>query len=162
MHRSMPRLISFLAALAVVLASAHAGVPDSLRRSPTSPSGRGGVWVVRDSTPGVVWKSATYSGGVYGSQVVNLLDIEAVIDVISKGGAQSWQMENRAKTMNAGKFDFGFAVEWMRKDLGIVLDEARSNGAQMPVTALVDQFYAEVEALGGKRWDTSSLIARLK
>jgi 3-hydroxyisobutyrate dehydrogenase len=89
------------------------------------------------------------------------LDTEAVIDVISKGAAQSWQMENRHKTMAAGKFDFGFAVEWMRKDLGIALDEARRNGSQLPLTALVDQFYAEVVAMGGKRWDTSSLIARL-
>ena len=90
------------------------------------------------------------------------LDGEAVIDVISRGAAQSWQMENRHKTMLAGKFDFGFAVEWMRKDLGIALDEARRNGAQLPVTALVDQFYADVEAMDGRRWDTSSLIARLK
>lgn len=90
------------------------------------------------------------------------MDVEAVIDVISKGAAQSWQMENRYKTMNAGKFDFGFAVEWMRKDLGIALDEARENGARLPVTALVDQFYADVQALGGGRWDTSSLIARLE
>jgi 3-hydroxyisobutyrate dehydrogenase len=90
------------------------------------------------------------------------MDIEAVIEVISKGAAQSWQMENRYKTMNAGKFDFGFAVDWMRKDLSIVLDEARNNGAQLPLTALVDQFYAEVQAMGGKRWDTSSLLARLE
>jgi 3-hydroxyisobutyrate dehydrogenase len=90
------------------------------------------------------------------------MDIEAVIDVISKGAAQSWQMENRYKTMNAGKFDFGFAVDWMRKDLSIVLDEARSNGAKLPLTALVDQFYAEVQAMGGRRWDTSSLLARLE
>ncbi|PPD16676.1 MAG: oxidoreductase [Methylobacterium sp.] len=90
------------------------------------------------------------------------LDIEAVLDVISKGAAGSWQMENRGKTMNAGKFDFGFAVDWMRKDLGIVLDEARKNGAHLPVTALVDQFYSEVQKMGGKRWDTSSLIARLE
>ena len=90
------------------------------------------------------------------------LDPLAVVDVISKGAAQSWQMENRAATMNEGKFDFGFAVEWMRKDLRIALAEARANGAQLPVTALVDQFYADVERLGGKRWDTSSLIARLK
>jgi 3-hydroxyisobutyrate dehydrogenase len=89
------------------------------------------------------------------------MDIEAVIDVISKGAAQSWQMENRYKTMNAGKFDFGFAVDWMRKDLGIVLEEARSNGAKLPLTALVDQFYADVQAMGGNRWDTSSLLARL-
>jgi 3-hydroxyisobutyrate dehydrogenase len=89
------------------------------------------------------------------------LDIEAVLDVISKGAAGSWQMENRGKTMNQGKFDFGFAVDWMRKDLSIVLGEARKNGAQLPVTALVDQFYAEVQRMGGNRWDTSSLIARL-
>ena len=90
------------------------------------------------------------------------LDVEAVIEVISKGAAQSWQMENRYKTMVAGQFDFGFAVDWMRKDLSIVLDEARRNGAQVPVTALVDQFYADVQAMGGNRWDTSSLIARLE
>lgn len=90
------------------------------------------------------------------------LDIAAVMDTISKGAAQSWQMENRWKSMDAGKFDFGFAVDWMRKDLGIVLDEARSNGASLPVTAAVDQFYADVQKMGGQRWDTSSLIARLK
>ncbi len=90
------------------------------------------------------------------------LDPLAVVDVISKGAAQSWQMENRSATMVEGKFDFGFAVEWMRKDLRITLSEARANGAQLPVTALVDQFYADVERMGGKRWDTSSLIARLK
>ncbi|HVY20525.1 MAG TPA: NAD(P)-dependent oxidoreductase [Bauldia sp.] len=90
------------------------------------------------------------------------LDVEKVVGVISKGAAQSWQMENRYKTMDAGKFDFGFAVDWMRKDLAIALDEARTNGAKLPVGALVDQFYAEVQALGGKRWDTSSLIARLE
>ncbi len=90
------------------------------------------------------------------------LDMPLVLDVIGKGAAQSWQMDNRGKTMLQGKFDFGFAVDWMRKDLGLVLDEARRNGAQMPVTALVDQFYAEVQALGGNRWDTSSLIARLR
>ncbi|OLP43398.1 NAD(P)-dependent oxidoreductase [Rhizobium oryziradicis] len=90
------------------------------------------------------------------------LDIEKVVEVISKGAAGSWQMENRHKTMNAGKYDFGFAVDWMRKDLGIVLNEAKNNGASLPVTALVDQFYAEVQKLGGKRWDTSSLLARLE
>ena len=90
------------------------------------------------------------------------MDIEAVIDVISKGAAQSWQMENRYKTMNAGKFDFGFAVDWMRKDLSIALAEARANGSKLPLTALVDQFYADVQAMGGNRWDTSSLIARLE
>jgi 3-hydroxyisobutyrate dehydrogenase len=89
------------------------------------------------------------------------LDIEAVIDVISKGAAGSWQMENRGKTMNEGRFDFGFAVDWMRKDLAICLAEARKNGASLPATALIDQFYAEVQTMGGKRWDTSSLIARL-
>jgi 3-hydroxyisobutyrate dehydrogenase len=90
------------------------------------------------------------------------LDIEAVLDVISKGAAGSWQMENRGKTMNAGKFDFGFAVDWMRKDLDICLAEARRNGAHLPVTALVDQFYSEVQKMGGNRWDTSSLVARLE
>ena len=89
------------------------------------------------------------------------LDTQAVIDVISKGAAQSWQMENRHATMVAGKFDFGFAVDWMRKDLGICLAEARRNGAHLPVTALVDQFYSQVQKMGGGRWDTSSLIARL-
>ena len=90
------------------------------------------------------------------------LDMEAVVEVISKGAAGSWQMENRHKTMIAGKFDFGFAADWMRKDLGICLDEAKRNGALLPVTALVDQFYAEVQKLGGGRWDTSSLIARFQ
>ncbi len=90
------------------------------------------------------------------------LDIEAVLEVISKGAAGSWQMENRGKTMNAGKYDFGFAVDWMRKDLSICLDEARRNGATLPVTAIVDQFYGEVQRMGGKRWDTSSLLARLQ
>jgi 3-hydroxyisobutyrate dehydrogenase-like beta-hydroxyacid dehydrogenase len=89
------------------------------------------------------------------------LDPAAVVDVISKGAAQSWQMENRWQTMVADKFDFGFAVEWMRKDLRICLQEARNNGAELPVAALVDQFYADVEGMGGRRWDTSSLIARL-
>jgi 3-hydroxyisobutyrate dehydrogenase len=89
------------------------------------------------------------------------LDIEKLVATISKGAAQSWQMENRYKTMAADKFDFGFAVDWMRKDLDICLNEARRNGANLPVTALVDQFYAEVQKMGGKRWDTSSLIARL-
>jgi len=90
------------------------------------------------------------------------LDPAAVVEVISKGAAQSWQMDNRSATMIEGRFDFGFAVEWMRKDLAITLDEARRNGAHLPVTALVDQFYGEVQALGGRRWDTSSLIARLE
>jgi 3-hydroxyisobutyrate dehydrogenase-like beta-hydroxyacid dehydrogenase len=90
------------------------------------------------------------------------LDIEKVIDTISKGAAQSWQMENRWKTMVEGKFDFGFAVDLVRKDFALVFDEARRNGAELPVTALVDQFYAEVQAMGGNRWDTSSLIALLE
>ncbi|MGO4350907.1 NAD(P)-dependent oxidoreductase [Rhizobium sp. RAF36] len=90
------------------------------------------------------------------------LDIEKVVDVISKGAAGSWQMENRHKTMNQGKYDFGFAIDWMRKDLDIVLTEARRNGAKLPVTALVDQFYGDVQAMGGNRWDTSSLLARLE
>jgi 3-hydroxyisobutyrate dehydrogenase len=87
--------------------------------------------------------------------------MEAVVDVISKGAAGSWQMENRYKTMIAGEFDFGFAVDWMRRDLGICLDEARNNKSQLPVAALVDQFYSRVQAKGGGRWDTSSLIALL-
>ena len=90
------------------------------------------------------------------------LDMKRVLDVISKGAAQSWQMENRGVTMIDDKFDFGFAVDWMRKDLGLCLDEARRNGAPLPTTALVDQFYADVQALGGHRWDTSSLIRRLR
>lgn len=89
------------------------------------------------------------------------LNMEQVVEVISKGAASSWQMENRHKTMIAGKFDFGFAADWMRKDLGICLDEARKNKSHLPVTALVDQFYSEVQKMGGGRWDTSSLIARL-
>ena len=89
------------------------------------------------------------------------LDMQLVLEVIGKGAAQSWQMDNRGATMADDKFDFGFAVDWMRKDLGLVLDEARGNGAKLPVTALVDQFYADVQAMGGQRWDTSSLIKRL-
>jgi 3-hydroxyisobutyrate dehydrogenase len=90
------------------------------------------------------------------------LDMKLVLEVIGKGAAQSWQMDNRGKTMVDDQFDFGFAVDWMRKDLGLLLDEARRNGARLPVTALVDQFYAEVQAMGGSRWDTSSLIKRLR
>jgi 3-hydroxyisobutyrate dehydrogenase len=90
------------------------------------------------------------------------LDMNQVLEVIGKGAAQSWQMDNRGKTMVADQFDFGFAVDWMRKDLGLVLDEARRNGARLPVTALVDQFYADVQQMGGRRWDTSSLIKRLR
>jgi 3-hydroxyisobutyrate dehydrogenase len=101
------------------------------------------------------------SEGIHFAQKAGL-DVDAVIETISKGAAQSWQMENRYKTMAAGKFDFGFAVDWMRKDLSICLGEARKNGASLPVSALVDQFYAEVQKMGGRRWDTSSLIARLE
>jgi 3-hydroxyisobutyrate dehydrogenase-like beta-hydroxyacid dehydrogenase len=90
------------------------------------------------------------------------LNMEQVLDVIGKGAAQSWQMDNRGKTMVADKFDFGFAVDWMRKDLGLVMDEAKRNGSRVPVTALVDQFYADVQAMGGNRFDTSSLIKRLR
>ena len=90
------------------------------------------------------------------------LDMKQVLEVIGQGAAQSWQLDNRGKTMVADQFEFGFAVDWMRKDLGLVLDEAKTNGARLPVTALVDQFYADVQALGGRRWDTSSLIKRLK
>ena len=90
------------------------------------------------------------------------LDVEKVIDVISKGAAQSWQMENRYVTMNTGDYDHGFAVDWMRKDLAICLDEARTNGAHLPLAALVDQFYSEVQKMGGGRWDTSSLLKRLE
>jgi 3-hydroxyisobutyrate dehydrogenase/2-hydroxy-3-oxopropionate reductase len=90
------------------------------------------------------------------------LNMEQVLEVIGKGAAQSWQMDNRGKTMVADKFDFGFAVDWMRKDLGLVMDEAKRNGARVPVTALVDQFYADVQAMGGKRFDTSSLIKRFR
>ena len=101
------------------------------------------------------------SEGIHFSKKAEL-DVDMVVETISKGAAQSWQMENRYKTMTAGKFDFGFAVDWMRKDLSICLGEARKNGASLPVAALVDQFYAEVQKMGGKRWDTSSLIARLE
>ena len=90
------------------------------------------------------------------------LDMNQVLDVIGKGAAQSWQLDNRGKTMAADEFNFGFAVDWMRKDLGLVLGEAQRNGARLPVTALVDQFYADVQAMGGGRLDTSSLIKRLK
>ena len=90
------------------------------------------------------------------------LDMNQVLEVIGKGAAQSWQLDNRGKTMVADQFDFGFAVDWMRKDLGLVLDEAKRNGARLPVTALVDQFYGDVQAMGGQRWDTSSLVKRLK
>jgi 3-hydroxyisobutyrate dehydrogenase len=100
------------------------------------------------------------SEGIHFAQKAGL-DVASVIETISKGAAQSWQMDNRWKTMSDGKFDFGFAVDWMRKDLSICLDEACQNGAHLPVSALVDQFYSEVQTMGGSRWDTSSLIARL-
>jgi 3-hydroxyisobutyrate dehydrogenase len=100
------------------------------------------------------------SEGIHFAQKAGL-DLQKVMDTISKGAAQSWQMENRWKTMAEGKFEFGFAVDWMRKDLAICMDEARRNGAQLPVTAVVDGYYAEVQRMGGSRWDTSSLIARL-
>jgi 3-hydroxyisobutyrate dehydrogenase len=101
------------------------------------------------------------SEGIYFGKKAGL-DIEKVVEVISKGAAGSWQMENRHKTMNAGKYDHGFAIDWMRKDLGICLAEANRNGASLPVTALVDQFYKDVQAMGGSRWDTSALLARLE
>jgi 3-hydroxyisobutyrate dehydrogenase len=100
------------------------------------------------------------SEGIHFAQKAGL-DLQKVMDTISKGAAQSWQMENRWRTMSEGKFEFGFAVDWMRKDLAICQDEAKRNGAQLPVTTIVDGYYAEVQAMGGKRWDTSSLIARL-
>jgi 3-hydroxyisobutyrate dehydrogenase len=100
------------------------------------------------------------SEGIHFAQKAGL-DLQKVMDTISKGAAQSWQMENRWKTMNEGKFDFGFAVDWMRKDLGICMEESRRNGASLPVTQIVDGYYAEVQKMGGNRWDTSSLIARL-
>ena len=100
------------------------------------------------------------SEGIHFAQNAGL-DVEAVVDVISKGAAGSWQMENRALNMAAGKFDYGFAVDWMRKDLSIVLDEARTNNSHLPITAIVDQFYSRVQANGGNRWDTSSLITLL-
>ena len=101
------------------------------------------------------------SEGIHFAELAGL-DVEGVIEVISQGAAQSWQMNNRAETMIAGQFDFGFAVDWMRKDLGIAITAAREVGAEVPVTELVDRFYADVQSLGGNRWDTSSLIARLR
>jgi 3-hydroxyisobutyrate dehydrogenase len=100
------------------------------------------------------------SEGIHMAQKAGL-DLQKVMDTISKGAAQSWQMENRWKTMNEGKYDFGFAVDWMRKDLGICMEEAKRNGASLPVTQIVDGFYADVQKMGGNRWDTSSLLARL-
>ena len=112
---------------------------------------------MRANAPGLIQSLAE---GIHFAQMAGL-DLGAVIETISKGAAQSWQMDNRWMTMAEGKFDFGFAVDWMRKDFAIILDEARRNGAHLPLAALVDQFYSEVQAMGGKRWDTSSLIARL-
>ena len=100
------------------------------------------------------------SEGIHFAQKAGL-DVEAVIDVISKGAAGSWQMENRHKTMSTGKYNHGFAVDWMRKDLSICLDEAENNGSSLPGTALIDQYYGDVQNMGGNRWDTSSLLARL-
>ncbi len=99
--------------------------------------------------------------GIHFAKAVGL-DVEAVIETISKGAAQSWQMENRYRTMNEGEYNHGFAVDWMRKDLGITLSEGRERGVHLPVTALVDQFYSEIQSMGGRRWDTSSLLARLE
>ena len=99
--------------------------------------------------------------GIHFAKAVGL-DVEAVIETISKGAAQSWQMENRYRTMNEGEYNHGFAVDWMRKDLGITLNEGRERGVHLPVTALVDQFYSEIQSMGGRRWDTSSLLARLE
>jgi 3-hydroxyisobutyrate dehydrogenase-like beta-hydroxyacid dehydrogenase len=114
-------------------------------------------WLTKICIAGLVQGLAE---GIHFAQSAGL-DVAAVVDTISKGAAQSWQMEHRWETMSAGEFDFGFAVDWMRKDLAICLEEARRNGAQLPVAALVDQFYAEIQKMGGSRWDTSSLIARL-
>jgi 3-hydroxyisobutyrate dehydrogenase len=108
-------------------------------------------------------RAVTLMGGPGSGQLTCAgLDVERVLDVIGKGAAQSWQMDNRGKTMLADKFDHGFAIDWMRKDLGICIDEARANGAPLPVTALVDQFYARIQAMGGGRWDTSSLLRALR
>jgi 3-hydroxyisobutyrate dehydrogenase/2-hydroxy-3-oxopropionate reductase len=101
------------------------------------------------------------SEGIHFGQSAGL-DMKLVLEVIGKGAAQSWQMDNRGKTMIDDEFEFGFAVDWMRKDLGLCLDEARRNGAPLPVAALVDQFYSEIQAMGGQRWDTSSLVRRLR
>ena len=120
-------------------------------------SGSSPKWSTRSASPD--WSQGLAEGLHFAMKAG--LDIEKLIATISKGAAQSWQMENRYKTMVAGKFDFGFAVDWMRKDLGICLSEARRNGAHLPVSALVDQFYSQVQKMGGKRWDTSSLIALL-
>jgi 3-hydroxyisobutyrate dehydrogenase-like beta-hydroxyacid dehydrogenase len=114
-------------------------------------------WSTRSAIAG--WSQGLSEAIAFGRQAG--LDMKLVLDVIGKGAAQSWQMDNRGPTMLDGKFDFGFAVDWMRKDLGLVLDEAQRNGARLPVTALVDQFYADVQALGGNRLDTSSLLLRL-
>ena len=124
------------------------------------PSGAGQLTKMVNQTAIVAITVQGVSEGLAFAQKAGL-DIPKVMETISKGAAQSWQMDNRWKTMNEGKFDFGFAVDWMRKDLGISLDEAKRNGAKMEVAALIDTFYADVQKMGGNRWDTSSLIARL-
>ena len=129
----------------------------SIRRMGPSGSGQLAKMANQIAVAGVV---QSLSEAIHFAECAGL-DIEALIATISKGAAQSWQMENRWKTMHARQFDFGFAVDWMRKDLGICLDEAASNGAELPATRLIDGFYAEIQARGGNRWDTSSLIARL-
>jgi len=129
----------------------------SIRRMGASGSGQLAKMANQIAVAGVV---QSLSEAIHFAECAGL-DIEALIATISKGAAQSWQMENRWKTMHAREFDFGFAVDWMRKDLGICLDEAASNGADLPATRLIDGFYREVQTLGGNRWDTSSLIARL-
>ncbi|HEY8194366.1 MAG TPA: NAD(P)-dependent oxidoreductase [Hyphomicrobium sp.] len=129
----------------------------SIRRMGPSGSGQLAKMANQIAVAGVV---QSLSEAIHFAECAGL-DIEALIATISKGAAQSWQMENRWKTMHAREFDFGFAVDWMRKDLGICLEEAASNGADLPATRLIDDFYAEIQARGGNRWDTSSLIARL-
>ena len=120
------------------------------------------TWTIRSSpTSCIAGLVQALSEGIAFAEHAGL-DVPKVLGVISKGAAQSWQMENRGRTMHEGRFDFGFAVDWMRKDLAIVLEEAARNGARVPVAALVDQFYAAVQAEGGNRWDTSSLITLLK
>jgi len=129
----------------------------SIRHMGTSGSGQLCKMVNQICIAGLV--QALSEGLAFGKKAG--LDMAVVLEVLTKGAAGSWQMENRGQTMVEGKFDFGFAVEWMRKDLGLCLDEAKTNGASLPVTALVDQFYAEIQRMGGNRFDTSSLIARL-
>ncbi len=118
------------------------------------------IWVVSDGRTGIQNQALGLAEAIAFGQTAGL-DMNEVVKVIGKGAAQSWQLDNRGATMIEGRFDFGFAVDWMRKDLGLVLDEAGRNGARLPVTALVDQFYGDVQQMGGNRWDTSSLITRL-